>query len=155
MICGDEGVQMRALDCRHSFCTQCWKDHIEESINSGRSDSIKCMMAKCDMLIVDTDWLASIISEPMLEKFVKFWSNAFVEVNPVWKRCPATECGFLVRVEGSRELRCLCGHIACPSCPLEGHEPATCKEMKAWEVKSKSDGETFSWMKLNTQDCPK
>jgi len=132
VICGDSGedVEMKALDCRHFFCVQCWKDHIEESINSGKSDCITCMQAKCPQLIVDPEWLKSVISESMMEKFTKFWVNAFVEVNPVWKRCPRPDCGFLVKVEGVRELRCLCGYISCPSCPLEGHEPAMCKNMK-------------------------
>ena len=157
VICGDSAdeVEMLSLECRHSFCTQCWKDHIEESINNGKSDNITCMQAKCPQLIVDPNWLAPIISPETMKKFITFWVNAFVEVNPVWKQCPSANCEYIVKVEGTRELRCLCGYISCPSCPLEGHEPATCSEMKQWEVKSKDDSGTFEWMKLNTQDCPK
>lgn len=154
VICGDEGVPMKSLECQHAFCVQCWKDHIEESINTGKSDNICCMQAKCPQLIVDPNWLKPIISTETMTKFITFWVNSFVDLNPVWKRCPNPECEYLIKSDGTKELRCVCGYVSCPLCPLEGHEPATCKKMVEWDNKCKTDGPTFQWMKTNTQDCP-
>jgi hypothetical protein len=42
-------------------------------------------------MVVDPNWLESIIAPEMLVKFKVFWVNLFVEVNPIWKRCPRAE----------------------------------------------------------------
>ena len=89
-ICGDEFEQdeMKCLDCRHTFCKYCWKYHLEEYINNGKADAIRCMQAKCPQLAVDPKWIAPLITPNLMKKFTQFWVNLFVEVNPVWKSCP-------------------------------------------------------------------
>ncbi len=85
-------------------------------------------------MVVDPEWLRLIISGDMLKKFIVFWVNLYVEINPIWKRCPRAGCEFLIKTDGSTDyLRCKCGYLTCSRCPLEAHEPATCEEMQQWE----------------------
>ena len=51
-ICYCDVSQAEALtmDCGHTFCNDCWKQHISIAIKEGGSRNIKCMQEKCGIV---------------------------------------------------------------------------------------------------------
>jgi ariadne-1 len=143
------------LECRHAFCVECWRMYIEELINRGDSESLRCMETSCSEVLLDTDFIKRIVAESEFKKYLKFWVNKFIDSHPLWTFCPQPGCEYLFKSDGSSLLRCFCGYTFCSKCHKEAHYPATCIEMEKWDEKCKSDSETYKWLKVNTKTCPK
>jgi hypothetical protein len=113
-------------------------------ITEGKSDGMACMQHTCPEIVVSPEWLKGLIEDDLLDKFMVFWVNLYVEVNPTWQSCQRPDCKYLVRADGAREnIRCRCGFATCPRCPYEAHEPATCHEIEKWKLKTEADSENF------------
>jgi len=41
--CDYDGTEMRALECGHAFCEECYRDHLLEQVSQG----MKCIFACC------------------------------------------------------------------------------------------------------------
>lgn len=144
-----------ALECRHAFCNECWRMYIEELINRGDSESLRCMETSCSEVLLNTDFIKEIVGVEEYKKYLKFWVNKFIDSHPLWTFCPQPGCEYIFKSDGKSLLRCFCGFTFCSKCHKEAHHPATCTEMEKWEIKCKSDSETYNWIKVNTKSCPK
>ena len=46
-FCDMTPEEATAMDCGHSFCNDCWKQHARIQIQEGQSRRLKCMAPKC------------------------------------------------------------------------------------------------------------
>jgi ariadne-1 len=145
-----------SAECGHAFCNECWGKHLELKITEGESVSILCMAHKCRCLVSE-DVVRSCTRPDIYRRYVGFLAKAFVDDHPNIKWCPAPGCGNAVRsdLRSAKLVTCHCGFRFCFMCSTEAHAPASCDEMIRWKKKCADDSETFNWLKVNTQICPK
>ncbi|EOA25192.1 hypothetical protein CARUB_v10018509mg [Capsella rubella] len=148
---------MTRMECGHSFCNGCWKEHFIVRINEGESKRIKCMAHKCNA-ICDEDVVRRLVSPELAKKFERFLIESYVEDNRMVKWCPSTpHCGNAIRKikDDDGEVECLCGLQFCFSCLSESHSPCSCLMWKLWTKKCADESETVNWITVNTKLCPK
>eukprot|EP00743_Colponemidia_sp_Colp-15_P003738 GILK01004033.1.p1 GENE.GILK01004033.1~~GILK01004033.1.p1 ORF type:complete len:689 (+),score=140.78 GILK01004033.1:43-2067(+) len=156
-ICSDDvtAETVLALPCNHQFCRSCWREHVRVMVSDGKSDGIECMAHKCKQ-IVPLDIVQQLLEPAVYKKYLDYLAGSFVSTHPFWRWCPQPSCSHALRSDGSQVvLHCVCGFKSCFHCAKESHVPATCYQMTQWEAKNKDESETYNWLKLNTQDCPK
>ncbi|CAL9248362.1 unnamed protein product [Arabidopsis halleri] len=149
---------MTRMECGHSFCNDCWKEHFTVRINEGESKRILCMAHKCKA-ICDEDVVRKLVSPELAEKYDRFLIESYVEDNKMVKWCPSIpHCGSAIRkIEDDDvvEVECSCGLQFCFSCLSESHSPCSCLMWKLWKKKCVDESETVNWITVNTKLCPK
>ncbi|CAA7046605.1 unnamed protein product [Microthlaspi erraticum] len=158
-ICIEDGIPSHAMtrmECGHSFCNDCWKEHFTVRINDGESKRIKCMAHKCNA-ICDEGVVRKLVSPELAEKFDRFLFESYVEDSDRIKWCPSVpHCGNAIRKEdGEGEVECSCGLQFCFGCLGEAHSPCSCLMWKLWSKKCADESETVNWITVNTKLCPK
>lgn len=147
---------MLSMECGHVFCRDDWAEHIETKILSNQADQISCMQTGCKSLIVDSDFVKRAVSTSLYKRFIQMAVQKIVDSHPLWKRCPASGCNYVFKLDGSRkDVRCVCNFPLCTRCNNESHVPCACQMIVDWEKKNKSEGESTNWILVNTQLCPK
>jgi ariadne-1 len=48
------------MDCSHTFCNDCWKQHISVQVRDGNAKGVVCMAFKCGMMC-DEDKVTNLI----------------------------------------------------------------------------------------------
>lgn len=156
-ICGDDLIPetSTSLNCKHTFCNECWKNYLSLKIKEGDVTKIKCPQNKCDLAVDEMtvkklvpceayDRFVFVLVTFSLSRFVRFITRSFVEDSDGRvKWCPQPNCGNLMyyscvilignaittdMVKGTI-VKCTCGHRFCFSCHREAHAPATCEQV--------------------------
>lgn len=153
------GSGITTNDCGHSYCDECWQNHITAMISEGKSRLVKCMSFQCGKVLNIEKLQALLASHPeQLAKFNQAVVVSFMEENHNVKCCPSAPwCGRAVSVNGDAftEPECECGVSFCFKCSSEPHSPCTCTIWKLWQDKITGDSETRNWLAANTKPCPK
>eukprot|EP01091_Cochliopodium_minus_P020130 TRINITY_DN869_c0_g1_i2.p1 TRINITY_DN869_c0_g1~~TRINITY_DN869_c0_g1_i2.p1 ORF type:complete len:270 (-),score=59.60 TRINITY_DN869_c0_g1_i2:372-1181(-) len=141
-ICMDEVEQMERMECGDEFCKRCWKEYLENQIESGP----KCVFAECMKtgcrLICREEFYKKIVSESHVNRYLFFLERSFVDHNPRVKWCPSPGCSFAISCEiKNREdpVTCSCGFCFCFICSdsdIGDHSPCDCKKAKKWMKKN-------------------
>lgn len=148
--------EMLSMECGHAFCRDDWSEHIQTRILSDEADHIPCMQTGCKSLVVDSDFVKRAVPARLYKKFIDMAVKKIVDTHPLWKRCPAANCSYVFKLDGSRkDVRCICNFPFCTRCNSESHVPCTCQMLVEWEKKNKSESENTNWILVNTQLCPK
>ena len=165
-----------ALNCKHWFCTDCWRGYLQSSIGGtggggGGGVFPLCPASKCRML-VPLD-LPEMLGPPELyQDAYRALLKAFVEQQRLGKQGIATYCknprgcnGIVLLADdagGSQASCSLCDCSFCALCDLPPHAPASCELVARWEEKGgyletgrDSDVEARKVKHLTTRPCPR
>ncbi|XP_071961677.1 uncharacterized protein [Antedon mediterranea] len=155
------GVSASALNsCQHWFCEECWRCHIRTRI--GRGDcTILCPEYKCDV-IVATPTLMSFTTTEQFQNHTTHKEIRMVESDPTWIWCPEPNCGYVGRVQLSRDMEqgfvpCECGKSWCLECKGDVHWPALCKQAHEYVrtiKKMESDKREHRISSVQVKRCP-
>ncbi|VDP45505.1 unnamed protein product [Heligmosomoides polygyrus] len=137
-VCAEEGIlEMRALVCGHSFCSTCWRLHIEPSMSK----------RVCPVRIFAT-------SSCVYERFV---FRDYVSSHPELKFCVGNDCQTVIRSKEKTPKRVTCSSCNtsfCVACGVDYHAPTSCETIKHWLLKCADDSETANYISAHTKDCP-
>lgn len=150
-----------ALSCNHFFCGDCWLGHLSAKL----SDIIitpftTCPQEGCNLIVPESIFYKVIkkLKDPkkvhiLDQAYYKNFSDTCSDIR--W--CPFPGCGAFVRFtsRGNKEIQCVCDHVFCFNCSLDGHKPCPCDMVAAWEKKNSSESENCKWITANTKQCPK
>ncbi|UJR20497.1 hypothetical protein I4U23_023625 [Adineta vaga] len=165
ICCSDEEKQMFNLECKHTFCNDCWKNYlINQIVNQGLAETIVCPDSECEIL-VDEDTILKFLdnNEFVQHIYSKIILNSYVDNNPRARWCPGKNCD---RIINSSSLTSAynyaqlitCNHCQisfCFQCSQPWHDPIKCVLLLQWNKKLFDDSETIIWLKANTRSCPK
>mmetsp|Transcript_10394 Transcript_10394/g.12172 ORF Transcript_10394/g.12172 Transcript_10394/m.12172 type:complete len:583 (-) Transcript_10394:534-2282(-) len=155
-ICRSDGPQtVSCLGCGHKYCDGCWNRYLGLKVDEAET-RIVCPEPSC-RLQVPPDMITKLCDAAQLEKYHSFMANSFVDDSKTAVWCPQAGCCLSVDIgnTSSKFVTCQQGHSFCIECRQEMHAPADCETVKAWLQKCADDSETFNWLSVNTQDCPK
>lgn len=142
-ICCLQVDEMYKIACGHKFCHDCWKQYLEQKISAGDTHNVFCPAFEC-MHMVPMDLIEKVVSPELVQRFVVFNLNAFVETNPTIKWCPKPGCTKAVHLsEGDTRVKkrfealfslpaisiavdCGQNHYFCWDCLGEAHAPCKC-----------------------------
>uniref|UniRef100_A0A915ET13 RBR-type E3 ubiquitin transferase n=1 Tax=Ditylenchus dipsaci TaxID=166011 RepID=A0A915ET13_9BILA len=98
-ICFEEkDDQLRALQCKHYFCNNCWTEHITSKISVGLLKSLLCPASKCSQMIGDQLILELLHNHfSVRQLYGKIVLNQFVECTKSLKWCPGQDCDLAIQ----------------------------------------------------------
>jgi len=158
VICADtfDASQLLCLQCGHSFCINCWKDHIEYQVQLG-SPRITCMEQGCKCTLLGKD-IMQICGDKVANGYHGFLLDNQISIINQVKRCLNPKCHNLLTLDSvwlCNLSRCECGSLMCWKCGDESHAPATCNEKSKWLEISEEEVMQNQWLTQNTKICPK
>lgn len=156
--------ELTALHCGHWFDNECYGGYLGVQIQDGATDRITCPHKDCDVP-VDAATVASLVSEEVFAKYMRFQLDNFVKTHPQLRWCPNVRCD--LAIESSTISRtpgyfvmCTCGTRTCFRCNDAPHWPAPCQTM-AWnrnefnEEAEEGGVDLFTrWLQGNAKQCP-
>jgi len=160
LICYEMTRSYTALGCGHAFCIECYTSYISHKIVD---EGHNCIFATCPDVqcsLVVSERLVHSLPLPA-ERRVLFdkarrLDRSYVDDNANIKWCTAAGCGCAIRArKGQMGVQCSCGKRFCFSCNQDDHRPASCDELRRWQIKCHDDSETYNWLMTNTKACPK
>ena len=100
-VCYEESDETSffGLKCKHDYCQECMKDHLDSNIQDGNVMEIPCMMVGCSITFTN-DNVRKFGSKEIYEKFLQFKMNINVDLNPDLKWCPRAGCNRFVKKTG-------------------------------------------------------
>lgn len=130
------------LDCRHLFCEACWSNFVTTAF-------VKTKMNLNDILTTTfcPSGCPRRVGDGVLMRFLGSDSNkrealarvilkSFVSFRPELKCCPVQQCKSVACfVEGSVDMKCLCGLTWCFECGFASHSPCSCALARQWREK--------------------
>eukprot|EP00238_Polyblepharides_amylifera_P000962 CAMPEP_0196573722 /NCGR_PEP_ID=MMETSP1081-20130531/3576_1 /TAXON_ID=36882 /ORGANISM="Pyramimonas amylifera, Strain CCMP720" /LENGTH=623 /DNA_ID=CAMNT_0041891541 /DNA_START=181 /DNA_END=2053 /DNA_ORIENTATION=+ len=149
---------MRAADCKHFFCVDCWKGYLSAAVQDGSQKFLhfRCPQPQCPMLVKDA-LVEELADRDQLAKIATFKLRSFVEDNPKVKWCPAPGCVYAVEMssgEALQDVQCKCSFSFCWSCNQEAHRPVNCATVCKWVIKNSAESENMHWILANSKPCP-
>jgi len=176
-------AEMTSMSCGHSFCSDCWRQHIRIKVTDGQARRLRCMGFKCGA-VCDEDvvmhllttatstpappepeaggacssGVASLSDGEVAVRYKRVLLESYIEDNQRVKWCPSVpHCGNAIKVKSDEilEPECDCGARFCFGCGEVPHSPCTCAMWRAWGQKCQDETETSHWLNANTKPCPK
>lgn len=126
-------------------------------MQEGQAKLITCPGKNCNLLVDEMKITKLVNNEATLTRYKHLIAEAYVQDNANVRWCPGKGCDKAVRVQllKDKEIVCSCGTKFCFSCGREYHEPADCKMVNDWLLKSERDGSNDLWIASYTKECPK
>ncbi|KAI3387837.1 hypothetical protein SNEBB_001607 [Seison nebaliae] len=160
LVCWDmfDVDELISLQCNHVFCKDCWKSYLSNSIiQSAFSSVITCPYLKCSSMLEDEQVEQFLNDQVLYEKYVRLIIKAFVSWNRLIKWCTKPDCQYAIILPHLevKNVKCKCGHEFCFGCGQSIHDPVKCDLLRMWLKKCADDSETFTWITVNTKECPK
>ena len=160
--------------CGHQFCNSCWRAHLKTLIGHG-STELQCPGHECSTT-VDHVTLISLVPS-LYGRHLAKRLDAFLEMDPKWKWCPADQCQLVVKASSSQctserllssldavqpvPVVCVCGTMWCFKCQEDAHWPATCDEARIFRQRNKgyakmiiNSQSTSLITSVNVKNCP-
>ncbi|GAA5842304.1 hypothetical protein JCM5353_000962 [Sporobolomyces roseus] len=160
----DETKETLALNCDHRFCKECYSHYIQSKVvDEGESRRIQCMGKNCNV-IVDEKTVELLVNPDILTRYRTLLNRTYVDDNTSMTWCPAPNCEYAIQCSVPQRsldvvlptVSCVCGHVFCFGCGLDGdHRPCCCPVVRKWVKKCKDDSETSNWISANTKECTK
>lgn len=129
------GLATLAMDCGHTFCTDCWTDHVVAKIRDESEHTVRCMAEGCALVAPDTfllDLLVPASGAPVEDAAKeelgrKIWARAlelfvrhFVGCNAALKFCPYPSCTNTVSCPSAASRASLSTVVPTVSCGARG-----------------------------------
>jgi ariadne-1 len=172
MMCGIccldyEPEEMFSLSaCKHSFCKECWQDHIKAHVHSNLL-STRCPSQQCkEVLGIRNmtqlfDGSSVTTASAVLKDIYREYLSSFVQSCPSLYWCPnPVGCSGIIHVEvpplQGQGVTCdVCHQAFCLRCASEPHRPATCDNMRNWLRYCSAEGANVAFILVKTKRCPK
>ena len=151
--CECEKSQMLGLPCGHFFCTECWKCHLQNGVDSC-SSQILCMHEGCNSHVLASD-VELLCGKPAFEKYMNNCNQKFITVAVNVRRCSDKNCNLLLSCENIGHCwvsSCKCGRRTCWKCGEHCHAPLNCENTRIWKNKYKGISNDI-WTTTNTKPC--
>ena len=145
--------------CDHTFCSDCFKQHIEELIKANRITAIPCPDVNCDNVALEEAFFLPLLDYKTVLKYQQFKMHNEIAKDPTKVFCPICESyavlpqgnlrqsGILSSLEQPKvELTCVKNNHKFCSCGRTLHEGKCYKEGKELEEYIKHE---------NIKKCPK
>ena len=155
-VCCEEGVDLYALQCGHSFCKECWKEYILANVEKGNAD-IRCQAPKCKACILPRD-VEKFCGGKISDDFQNFLLDSQIATNTHIKRCINPHCNNLLTIDSVGMCMvavCKCGARMCWRCGEASHAPCSCENKAKWLDIADDDKVAAKWLSVNTKICPK
>ncbi|KAF8971280.1 hypothetical protein BDZ97DRAFT_1788688 [Flammula alnicola] len=142
------GLQTLALDCAHTFCTECWTDYVVSKIRDESEHTVRCMAEGCalvapdrfihDLLVPAPGAPAPTTAEEQAKEAqnAKTWARMqelfvrhFVACNKSLKFCPYPSCTNTVSCPSAASKASLTTVVPTVSCGARGIGGGSQKEM--------------------------
>jgi hypothetical protein len=154
-ICLEQIKSPIVLHCSHGFCSKCFDEWLEVSINSGKSE-IHC--ANCTQPVLPII-IESLLSNELLEKYNRNLLNNVINKELILFYCPNSDCKGVVEVE-SRDIKLVkcqeCQKKFCFSCRSDWHSETTCEKYQQWlRRNNNADARTFVLLQKTAKQCQK
>ena len=147
-----------ALHCGHHFCNNCWISYVKEASDQTLLTSfldLRCPHHACNSRVMPHDL------QQLKPRFVSIWNDfvlrKFIEEDTSYRYCPGPDCTCVaVRISksaaitsNSQNVRCdTCRTSFCFGCGQSEHLPATCRDIKQWNLLK---GSSQFWIKQNSK----
>ena len=165
ICCNEDPSNILALDCGHSFCSDCWLMYVTSKIRDEGECNFTCMSTECSLGVPDS-FIEKVTYPPTFQRFKDLVVRHYVAHQRQLKYCPAPSCIYTVKSQASVSkaslkkivpiVRCSDNHAFCFGCPIDSdHRPLVCAVAKMWLKKCQDDSETANWIKSNTKECSK
>ncbi|XP_054162341.1 potential E3 ubiquitin-protein ligase ariadne-2-like [Oppia nitens] len=149
----------KCLSCGHSYCKECWSNHLEVHILNGVTTNIECMASNCRILVTEDFALNLLTTKLSLrEKYQQFAFRDYVKSHPKLRYCVGLNCDVIIRSKEPAAKRVICSECKssyCFQCGGDYHTPTHCNTIKLWLTKCEDDSETANYISAHTKDCPK
>jgi len=152
-----------ALDCKHRFCKDCWKDSIENTLKSNSFEmlfsKLVCMQRDCGLTILGS-LIYNVVSDSMWVHYLNMLTKSYIQENKAYSICPTSSCGKIAQSNKKNEkstaiVQCICNTEYCFKCNLSTHAPASCFEINKWFLKNTDDQASLNLIKATATICPK
>lgn len=150
-ICCSEtnNSKMLALKCKHSFCIDCWRNHLRHNKNG------HCLEFECT-------------EQPELPVFFSLFNynetfsienrRITLKCYENWVQCTAFNCKYLsLKNEKVQMIECLCSRKTCLNCENGFHWPSTCNQENVFAQHYQKVGSYDSnfGVIVHTRTCPR
>lgn len=144
-----------SLGCNHWFCLDCYGEYLKTFIACDQSCArFHCPEFKCNQT-VPRSVIKSITDDEIYEKYTMSLLNDYIRKTKTMKYCPGPDCNKVIVGSGIKRVQCSCNQVFCFKCGDSYHNPITCDQKVAWDVKCADESETVHWIIVNTKKCPK
>jgi ariadne-1 len=141
-ICYDDSllpIETFSQGCGHVFCRACCTRRIVILLQDNGPAcllSATCPAPRCREHLTDSMFRAFLCEEhEALQRYESFLARNFVEKCRSVRYCPAPRCGRVVVGSNISTVYCECSHAFCFNCGLTAHEPSSCSQLAAWNIK--------------------
>ena len=135
-----------------------WREYMDESAATGPAVTLaRCFSSGCNER-VRRRFFEQYLSPAQFDKYTEYALAAFVQGDRQLVQCTGADCDQVMHMNSlqAHDLECSkCKTVFCSSCGAEGHQPASCAQLRAWEKKNTDEGENITWIQANTKPCPK
>lgn len=165
ICCSDEDKDMFSLECRHTFCNDCWKSYLlSQIVGQGLAQTIVCPDAQCEILVGDDTIQRFLADDPFVQHvYSKLIMNSYIENNPRARWCPGKNCEHIVHATSltsaynyAQLITCShCQTSFCFQCAQPWHDPIKCVLLRHWNQQLLDDSKSVVWIRAHTKPCPK
>lgn len=168
-------AQTYALGCGHTYCMECWSDHLTTTLDPSATlrpevvVATSCMAPDCGATLDESDWRVLLPGSRWVD-YEDAQLQAFVAARRDFAWCPSA-CGRAVRVLSDAtgtamdvgsgvavtDVQCACGTRFCFQCGMNVHSPADCDEYAQWNEDRFRllDAENYRFLMQRFKRCPK
>lgn len=146
---------MWCLPCGHSFCRDCWKEHVTVHIASGQH-LINCQADGCKRKLPPNS-VEQLCGKKVYNDFLRYLMDTTVSLSDTLTNCPNPKCSKPVNVLSTglcNILKCSCRYEFCSLCREPSHAPANCVERTFWLSITSDDLMKKRLLGPNCKICP-
>ncbi|CAD8111859.1 unnamed protein product [Paramecium sonneborni] len=149
LICSLNQYQiMKALECEHQFCRNCYQEYLEDKIKIAKINNIPCLQEGCKMIFSE-EIIQQFVHEQKFQQYLVFKKKLEIENDPNKKWCPAKGCNLFIEKDPKTNLiNCQCGQIVCFNCGQIAHNGIQCEDAIQIDFKN-------ALVKYQIKYCPK
>lgn len=173
-ICCEETEDIVSLSCEHAYCRTCYSQYLSINMDDrAKTLTLRCPFPKCKHRILPIFYEEYVNEEH--KKYMDYLINNFDECINSVSLCKNPECEMVYISDdfeqymggvmneahickntlNNKFVECIkCKNRKCFQCGEEDHYPIDCEKMRQWLEKERNDGDTVSWIIVNTKKCP-
>lgn len=94
-------MEATTMECTHTYCNDCWRQHFKVQISEGNSRRLLCMGVKCGA-ICDDQQVRKLLQHDrsLLNKYEQKLLDSYIDDNKSVKWCPSVpHCGCAIQVQ--------------------------------------------------------
>ncbi len=135
-----------------------WHEFMHESAARGPSMVLQTCFSSGCIERVRLRMFKDYLSPAEFVRYQQYALASFVQEDRHLVQCVGPDCDQVIQIMRlqAHDVECRkCGTVFCSSCSAEGHQPATCQQVRMWDKKNSDEGENMTWIQANTKPCPK